>query len=203
MTTHQTKKLTKVEVMHDFDPGDPRKDMDLMCEITELKIGWSDNYVETVSRIIADTKGYRAAEDMATAADIDPPDLSDPEILAQWLELIKPEVIVKDFWTGQHDCRYVAHTTPAMCKKLGTPWERAEEIMQGEIETFTMWAEGDVWGVVVSEAEPPTDEDEEPDWEEKESVWGFYGLDKDNGMRDTVPEALWPKLDHALANPTY
>jgi hypothetical protein len=180
-----------------------------MCCIEDASYSWQNGlkHREIIAGIIQATNGWKAA-----AADIDMPELEDGDNLEQWVELIKPEVIVKDFWTGNHDCRYVAHTTPKLCAKMGVEWDKAEAAMDAEIQMFNQWCEGDTWGVTVSEAEIKQDGDgvdldldeyEDEDWVEVDSCWGFYTLDTDNGMRDHVDEEHWDKLDHALNNPTY
>jgi len=44
---------------------------------------------------------------------------------------------------------------------------KVEDILRGEVETFSMYLEGDVWGYVVTD----------PEGEEIESCWGFYGME--------------------------
>jgi len=54
--------------------------------------------------------------------------------------------------------------------------ERAAEIASGEVDTFSQWASGDVYGFILKE-----------DGEEKHSCWGFYGSDiKTNGILDHI-----------------
>jgi len=53
---------------------------------------------------------------------------------------------------------------------------QAEGIVEGEVETFSQWANGDVYGFIIKE-----------DGEETDSCWGFYGMDiKTNGILDYV-----------------
>jgi len=41
------------------------------------------------------------------------------------------------------------------------------EVLKGELETFNQYLEGDVWGYVITD----------PEGEEVESCWGFYGFE--------------------------
>jgi hypothetical protein len=205
-------KLTKVVVYHDDYPGDPRKDMDLMCEIAEVdRYQWwrgSLSRSEKLRELVTQTKGWKVAEDFAAAADTDAPDLDDDTILNKWVELLADtELKTLEFWTGNHNYHFLAYTTPELCEKLGAKWENAEAAMKGEVEVFTKWAEGDTWGVRVLEAEIEEGQDaddlDDDDWDEIDDAWGFYGLDKDNGMRDLLASELWPLLDEAMRNPCY
>ena len=45
--------------------------------------------------------------------------------------------------------------------------EKVEGVLRSEVETFSMYLSGDVWGYVITD----------PDGEELEACWGFYGLD--------------------------
>lgn len=54
------------------------------------------------------------------------------------------------------------------CKRVSKKTrEKAERILRGEVETFAMYLEGDVYGIVITD----------PDGEEVDSCWGFYGFD--------------------------
>lgn len=56
---------------------------------------------------------------------------------------------------------------------------RAEEMLEGEVETFDQYLTGDVYGFVL----------ETNDGDHIESCWGFYGDDfKENGMTDHIPD---------------
>ena len=196
----------KVVVRHDLCPSDPREDMDFMCEIVDVARRGSEQ--EELINLISCTKGFDAACAMAYAADIDPPDLWDDDVRSTWLEqLAATELKVADFAVGgRSHYEYIAYTTPEMCAKLGVAWENAEAAMQGEVSLFEQWADGDVWGYTLYEwtgGGDPDDEDDEDNWIECDSCWGFYGLDKDNGMRDHLPKEVWPLLDKALRDPVY
>jgi hypothetical protein len=45
--------------------------------------------------------------------------------------------------------------------------EQIERILRGEVETFAQYLEGDVYGIVITD----------PDGEEVDSCWGFYGFE--------------------------
>lgn len=195
----------RVEVHLDHCPPDPRQDMDLVCEIAMCdRMGSKD---EHLTHLISDTKGYAVVEQMADAVDGEYPDLYDEDVRDMWLEqLAATELKVQEFWTGNHDYRYIAHTTPEMCAKLGVPWEDAEKAMGGDVSLFQQYAEGDVWGFITYEwtgEGDPDDDDDKDNWREVDSCWGFYSTDEDNGMKDHVPEEAWPQLIEALRNPIY
>jgi len=55
---------------------------------------------------------------------------------------------------------------------------RVFEILEAEVEEYSRWLEGDVYGYVL----------EDPEGNEIDSCWGFYGMDwKENGMADQIP----------------
>lgn len=226
----------RVRILHDGCPTDPREDMDFMCEING-DFGWRDvGRQEHYVNLISQTDAYNAACKMLSAASpdgvFDPPDLYDETIRDQWLETLREtELKTVEFLTQSY--RYVAHTTPEMCAKLGVDWARAAEAMAGEVEMFRQWADGEVYGFVVEkwvaptscecdnthqanntvcrwcweggrrhwddpECDPDTvemDEDDEDNWEQEDSCWGFYGDDPfENGMSEHVDEELHEQL---------
>lgn len=64
--------------------------------------------------------------------------------------------------------------------------ERAREVLEGEVEVYDQYLTGDVYGCSLYEADIPED-DSEPDWEEIDSCWGFYGSDiLENGIEDNI-----------------
>lgn len=50
--------------------------------------------------------------------------------------------------------------------------QRALKCLAGEVETFSQYIEGDVYGIIVE-----TRDDEDDEWVETDSCWGFYGFD--------------------------
>lgn len=61
---------------------------------------------------------------------------------------------------------------------------KAKSYMEGEVETYSQWANGDVYGFRLIKVDEDGDEIEEID-----SCWGFYGSDpKENGIADNIPE---------------
>lgn len=205
--THSNK-LTRVRIVHDSTPTDPRRDQCMACVISNLSVrGSLQSYV---TNLIAKTKGFKVAEMIDAAAHGDDEWRealqdsieSDDDLRAQWLEQLKPELIVKEFDTGyRNEYRYIAHTTPELCSVPGVKWEDAEAAMDADIEMFEQWVNGDVYGFVIEEADAPDDPDDpdnEPEWAATDSCWGFYGSDPfENGMTDHVPKELHDMLRSA------
>ena len=200
----------KVEVHLDRCPGDPRVDMDLMCEIVDCDRRFSRR--ENLINLISKTKGYAAWCALAEAASngefLEEPDLWDDDVRDHWLEQLEAtELKTLIFDTGDRSSyTYLAHTTPEMCAKLGVAWENAEDAMKSEVEMFKQYANGDIYGFITYEwtgEGDPDDDDDKDNWHEVDSCWGFYGLDEENGMKDHVPEEAWPQLIEALRSPIY
>ena len=64
--------------------------------------------------------------------------------------------------------------------------KRAVEIMESDVAVYDQYLTGDVYGYNLYEADP-TEDDEEPDWEDSDSCWGFFGTDViENGICDQV-----------------
>ena len=198
-----TDKTLRVRIIHDQHAEDPR-DWDDMCEITH-RARWGKTGPEQIADLIQRTKGWAAATEMLWVANND---LTDEDMVIKleenedfrntWLEAVKDELIVQEFST-QHE-NYIAHTTPELCKHVGTPWERAAEVMQGSIDTFKQWAEGDVYGFVIEQwtGACACEDCDAGEWVETDSCWGFYGSDPfENGMSDHVPEELHDQLRNA------
>lgn len=198
-------KTLRVRIIHDSCAEDPR-DWDGMCEINASG-RWDQSANSQIADLIVRTKGWRAMEEMASVAGhntldriLDSEDRlrDDEDFRNTWLEAVKDELIVEVFRT-QHN-EYIAHTTPELCKYVGTPWDRAAEALAGSIETFKQWAEGDVYGFVIEEwtGACACEECDAGEWVETDSCWGFYGSDPfENGMSDHVPEELHDQLREA------
>lgn len=91
--------------------------------------------------------------------------------------------------------------TDEFYKRTGCSPKNAESILEGTAELFDQWAWGDVYGFRVEECKQFTktykdgtvEEDEE--WEEIDSCWGFYGTDwMNNGMADYIDKELHEQL---------
>lgn len=198
-------KTLRVRIIHDSCAEDPR-DWDGMCEIYASG-RWDQSASSQIADLIVRTKGWQATETMAVVAGVNTIDnvldsedrlRDDEDFRNTWLEAVKDELIVEVFWT-QHN-EYIAHTTPELCKYVGTPWDRAADAMQGSIETFKQWAEGDVYGFVIEEwtGACACEECDAGEWVVTDSCWGFYGSDPfENGMSEHVPEELHDQLREA------
>ena len=68
--------------------------------------------------------------------------------------------------------------------------KRAAEVMQDDVKIYDQHLAGDVFGFTLYEADPPADDDE-PEWAETDSRWGFYGSDGiESGICDHVGSGL-------------
>jgi hypothetical protein len=78
------------------------------------------------------------------------------------------------------------YCTPESREAMGTPPELVEQVLRGEVETYSQFLGGDVWGFVCEERKAPCECCErDSEWEEVGSCWGFYGSDvASNGMRE-------------------
>ena len=76
-----------------------------------------------------------------------------------------------------------------------------------EVEEYDEFIQGNVFGFILEEAEVDEDyedEDEEIEWNEIDSCWGFIGSDPmTNGMAEHIPEELHDKLKEAAQEPEY
>lgn len=63
---------------------------------------------------------------------------------------------------------------------------QAAAMLEGEVKTYDQYLRGDVYGFHL-EKEIPGEDDEEPEYEEIESCWGFYGDTlEESGMMDYI-----------------
>lgn len=77
--------------------------------------------------------------------------------------------------------------------------ENAEKCLRGEVEAYDQYLTGDVYGYVIEEADDyGLGEDDDLDWSEVDSCWGFYGSDPfENGMSEHVDKELHEMLRDA------
>lgn len=67
----------------------------------------------------------------------------------------------------------------------------AEECIRAEIETYSQYIRGDVWGYVAEELV-------DDEWTETDSCWGFFGSDVEtNGMKDNLSDDYHDALEQA------
>lgn len=76
-------------------------------------------------------------------------------------------------------------------------WEkRAIEYMEAEVKEYDQYLTGDIYGYTLYSAPVPDNEDEDPDWTEEDSCWGFWGNDLlENGIVDAVGDGLAKALE--------
>lgn len=70
--------------------------------------------------------------------------------------------------------------TPRTREMCGTPLDRIQEVLQGEVEAYDMYLQGDVWGYQV----------EDPSGEEVDACWGYLGFDNCKQDARAVAEGL-------------
>lgn len=64
--------------------------------------------------------------------------------------------------------------------------DKAIEVMKSDVDIYDKYLTGDVYGFILYEAHSANDRDE-PEWEETDSCWGFFGSDiVDSGIVDQV-----------------
>lgn len=68
--------------------------------------------------------------------------------------------------------------------------KRAIGIMEADVKVYDQYLTGEVYGFTLY-SENPAEDDEEPDWNEEDSCWGFFGSDvMENGIEDHVGNGL-------------
>jgi len=94
--------------------------------------------------------------------------------------------------TGPFSCRWDsgqvgwAVLSPEAAKNYPDP----KKAIESEVETYSQYVSGDVWGFVLEEAKT-CDTCGHTEWEEVDSCWGFYGSDPaENGIYDNLPQEV-------------
>jgi len=79
----------------------------------------------------------------------------------------------------------------------GMDRDAIEACLRSEVEIFSQWASGDVYGYVVEKWEPADCGDpDHGEWVETDSCWGFYGTDwQANGIYDALPDEVQPMVE--------
>jgi len=105
----------------------------------------------------------------------------------------------KEWGTGDADPDWDAPSSgPGLAD--GTPItvrKRAEQYIECMVETYDQYLQGDIWGFVAYRRKPgPPAEWNEPEWEELDSCWGFFGSDpRENGMAEHLGPEFRPLVD--------
>lgn len=79
-----------------------------------------------------------------------------------------------------------AYVTEERLKLMGTPRDRAEDVMKAEIEEYGAYIEGDVYGYVVKD----------PEGETVDSCWGFYSWHDSKGYM--LNDYAYPAIDYDI-----
>ena len=77
--------------------------------------------------------------------------------------------------------------------------QRAIEIMECDVKIYDQMLTGDVYGFTLYSA-PPVEDGEEPNWNEEDSCWGFFGS---NIMKNGIEEAVGCGLRAAVTTGEY
>lgn len=165
-----------LEIIHDQDPKSPREDSNLgtmYCFHSRYNLGDEHNLdVEEVQEIA-----------------------NDPDYISLPIYMYEHSGITLN--TGGFNCPWdsgqigiIAVSKADIRKEYG--WKlitkaRREKILsylQGEVNAYSQYLEGDIWGFKLEVHNPETDEMDDVD-----SCWGFYGDDpKTNGMLGYIDE---------------
>lgn len=96
------------------------------------------------------------------------------------------------------NCRWDAgqvgfiYATRERAVELGCEWnlEAIEQQLISEVEVYSQYVSGDVYGFMVERKQPCGH------WEHEDSCWGYFGSNwKENGLADSLPEDARPLLE--------
>jgi hypothetical protein len=190
----------RLQIIIDFDPPNPRKDWDQLSVI----VAWHRNYD------LSDTDEFETPEDFVREMKRRKQRfynlyMFDHSQIALSIEPFGGPYAAWD--SGQVGFVYIPNDV--LRENLGVKRltakhrEKAREWIEGDLETYTSYINGDVYGYKITERDsgipPCTDADlecyePEPDElynEEVEACWGFFGWDPaKNGMKDNVSAEL-------------
>jgi hypothetical protein len=79
------------------------------------------------------------------------------------------------------------YATPADAERVSVPWdvEKITEYLTSEVQTYSTYIEGGVWGYVIQRGEECNLG--HTHWEHVDSCWGFYGYDlEESGALDHI-----------------
>jgi len=69
--------------------------------------------------------------------------------------------------------------------------KKAIELMELDVAVYDQYLTNDVYGFTLYEGSTPGEDDEDPEWTENDSCWGFFGSDVlENGIVDHVGNGL-------------
>lgn len=173
-----------LEIRHDEDAESPRKWDNLGYFITAERGYNSPDNNDTLIRIVKST-GDNAGNQAEHIAMIKKAikDEIDEKVVAIY-PVVKYEHSGVIYRLGTmhgfdySNCGFYIVTDKTACK---TPKKSFETIIKQELETYTKWANGEVYGFVLHDA----------DGKMNESCWGFYDLDE---IKDALPDE-WAKED--------
>ena len=125
--------------------------------------------------------------------------------------LLEPYAVWRNLWLYDHsgitmscgtgnpfDCQWdsgqvgwIITTRDGAIKEIGygeNDWrERSLALMEAEVKDYDKYLTGDVYGFTLYKADPLENTDDDPDLEESDSCWGFFGADiLENGIEDHV-----------------
>lgn len=190
MSVTATETKTRVRVLYDTDPSNPRDNDNvgtMACWHRRYQLG------------DVQPKGIEPADYIA---ELEEGSLILPLFLYDHSGLTMRTSSFNDRWdSGQVG---IIHVSP---EKIKAEWgdgpdarEKAEASLTAEVEEYDTFLRGDVYGFIIEEGQ--TCDKGHMHWEQTDSCWGFFGNDPEkNGMTDHVPEALHAQLLAAAQSP--
>ena len=88
---------------------------------------------------------------------------------------------------------------PEVVERFGIVTPITDEVLEGTGDVYGWWAWGDVYGYVIEQRAPDTPDDADEDeieWIEIDSCWGYYGPDHDkSGLEEAALAAIPEKVE--------
>jgi len=167
----------RIKIQHDSDSEGPRE-----WDNLGTFVGWHRNYR------IGDAQPSEDPEEYLKA-------LPDDEII---LNVYMYEHSGVAYSTSAFGCAWDSgqvgfiHCNPSSEIAQGMEEEAIKKALAAEVEVYSTWANGEVYGYTLEEFVPAACGDPtHGEWEHFDSCWGFYGMDwETNGMMDNFPGGL-------------